>query len=733
TQIANTMRAQLQSQRDLLQALNQDYQRYSTQLNTLVSQERELATVVGEFGDFIDANILWSGGARILRPSDLANIHEALYWLIAPDAWQKTLSGLTDDLLGNPLHYGLATLSFLILLYCCVAFRPRLQALGEQARKKWHTTYNQTPAALAITFIQTLPAPLVLAFAAWRLAAVQGTLFPGALAQGLTSVAVLCLILGFTRQMFMPLGLVEAHFEWTAGQVRGTRHHFGLLLLVLAPLVFLIFCFEYQPVEDWKTSLGRVAFLAAMGAVLVTLFPLLARVLRAMLADETTWLSEHHGARLFLLLVAAGLPLLLALVAVSGYYYTALQLSVRLFWTATYCLALLFAFAMMRRWLVVTRRKLAVEQARRRRDTAKDDSGDKTVQEFTAEELDLARIDTQTQNLLRSVAVLALFFGVYFIWAGILPALKILERQELWHTRMEVEQQVPTQAGAPSEKQVTAVVRLQPVTAADAVFALLIAAFTIVAVQNLPSLIEIILLRWLKLGSGERYATIAIVRYTLVALGVFFVLRALGVGWNNVQWLLAAIGLGLGFGLQEIFANFVSGLILLFERPVRVGDIVTIGDKSGVVSRIRIRATTVTDWDKKDLVIPNKELITSQVMNWTLTDTTLRLKLRVGVAYGSDLAQVRETLLRVIREHPDVLKDPKPLVILEQFGASSVDFDVFVYVKLENGGEAKTELHLNIFNALRAAGIEIPFPQQDIHLRSGLENPSPPRTTQSPS
>ncbi|MBI2434424.1 MAG: hypothetical protein HYV26_16325, partial [Candidatus Hydrogenedentes bacterium] len=217
TQIANTMRAQLQSQRDLLQALNQDYQRYSTQLNTLVSQERELATVVGEFGDFIDANILWSGGARILRPSDLANIHEALYWLIAPDAWQKTLSGLTDDLLGNPLHYGLATLSFLILLYCCVAFRPRLQALGEQARKKWHTTYNQTPAALAITFIQTLPAPLVLAFTAWRLAAVQGTLFPGALAQGLTSVAVLCLVLGFTRQMFMPLGLVEAHFEWTAG------------------------------------------------------------------------------------------------------------------------------------------------------------------------------------------------------------------------------------------------------------------------------------------------------------------------------------------------------------------------------------------------------------------------------------------------------------------------------------------------------------------------------------
>ncbi|MBI2431832.1 MAG: mechanosensitive ion channel, partial [Candidatus Hydrogenedentes bacterium] len=548
--------------------------------------------------------------------------------------------------------------------------------------------------------------------------AVQGTLFPGALAQGLTSVAVLCLVLGFTRQMFMPLGLVEAHFEWTAGQVRGTRHHFGLLLLVLAPLVFLIFCFEYQPVEDWKTSLGRVAFLAAMGAVLVTLFPLLARVLRAMLADETTWLSEHHGARLFLLLVAAGLPLLLALVAVSGYYYTALQLSVRLFWTATYCLALLFAFAMMRRWLVVTRRKLAVEQARRRRDTAKDDSGDKTVQEFTAEELDLARIDTQTQNLLRSVAVLALFFGVYFIWAGILPALKILERQELWHTRMEVEQQVPTQAGAPSEKQVTAVVRLQPVTAADAVFALLIAAFTIVAVQNLPSLIEIILLRWLKLGSGERYATIAIVRYTLVALGVFFVLRALGVGWNNVQWLLAAIGLGLGFGLQEIFANFVSGLILLFERPV---------------SRIRIRATTVTDWDKKDLVIPNKELITSQVMNWTLTDTTLRLKLRVGIAYGSDLQRARDTLLRVIEEHPDVLKEPKPFIVLEQFGGSSIDFDVYLYVKLENGGKVKTELHMNIAQALHQAGIEIPFPQQDIHLRSGLENLSPPRPTQSPS
>jgi len=138
--------------------------------------------------------------------------------------------------------------------------------------------------------------------------------------------------------------------------------------------------------------------------------------------------------------------------------------------------------------------------------------------------------------------------------------------------------------------------------------------------KNIPGLLEIVVLQKLPIDTGGRFAVTAIARYLITVVGVVVAFGAIGVGWSKVQWLVAAISVGLGFGLQEIFANFVSGLMLLFERPIRIGDVVTVGGITGTVTRIRIRATTITDWDRKELVIPNKEFITGQVVNWTLSD-----------------------------------------------------------------------------------------------------------------
>ncbi len=132
-----------------------------------------------------------------------------------------------------------------------------------------------------------------------------------------------------------------------------------------------------------------------------------------------------------------------------------------------------------------------------------------------------------------------------------------------------------------------------------------------------------------------RYALVSLSQYLIVLIGGVWLFRVLGVSWANVQWLVAAISVGLGFGLQEIFANFVSGLIVLFERPIRVGDIVTIGGVSGTVTRIRARATSITDWDRKELIVPNKEFITGQLINWTLSDSVLRVVIKVALSYGA--------------------------------------------------------------------------------------------------
>jgi potassium-dependent mechanosensitive channel len=176
---------------------------------------------------------------------------------------------------------------------------------------------------------------------------------------------------------------------------------------------------------------------------------------------------------------------------------------------------------------------------------------------------------------------------------------------------------------------------------------------------------------------------------------------------------------GLGFGLQEIFANFVSGLIILFERPVRVGDIVTVDDISGVVSRIRIRATVITDFDRKELIVPNREFITGRVLNWTLSDQMNRVVINVGVAYGSDIDRVRDLLVKTASDNSFVLADPAPMATFEGFGDSSLCFVLRCYLpNLENRSSVVHDLHTKIHDRCRDEGIDIAFPQLDLHIRT---------------
>ena len=168
-------------------------------------------------------------------------------------------------------------------------------------------------------------------------------------------------------------------------------------------------------------------------------------------------------------------------------------------------------------------------------------------------------------------------------------------------------------------------------------------------------------------------------------------LGSLGLSWDKMQWLVAALGVGLGFGLQEIFANFISGIILLFERPIRIGDVITINNLDGTVSRIRIRATTLIDFDRKEILVPNKVFVTERLINWSLSDTVTRIILRVGFAYGSDLKKCREILLQAAKENRRVLRDPEPVVLFMSFGASTLDHELRVHVSDINDRLAATD------------------------------------------
>jgi potassium efflux system protein len=240
---------------------------------------------------------------------------------------------------------------------------------------------------------------------------------------------------------------------------------------------------------------------------------------------------------------------------------------------------------------------------------------------------------------------------------------------------------------------------------------------TVVSVRNFSGVMEILVFRRWSIEAGERYAVNQLAKYLLIAIGFVSVANELGGSWSEVQWLVAALGVGLGFGLQEIFANLVSGIILLFERPIRIGDTVTIGDVTGKVSRIQMRATTLIDWDQKELIVPNKTFITSQLVNWSLSDAITRIVIPVGIAYDSDVEFAHKVMMDTVKTTPKVLAEPAPSVVLIGFGDNSLQFSIRVFVnELADRLPVTHDLHVRLEKALRENHISIPFPHRDVYV-----------------
>jgi small-conductance mechanosensitive channel len=209
--------------------------------------------------------------------------------------------------------------------------------------------------------------------------------------------------------------------------------------------------------------------------------------------------------------------------------------------------------------------------------------------------------------------------------------------------------------------------------------------------------------------------------YALLMLGLLLALAAAGFQVGQLALVFGALGVGIGLGLQDVVKNFVSGLILMFERPMKPGDVVEITGTSGHVRDIGMRATTIRTFEGADVVVPNGTLLSEKLANWTLLDMHRRIELNVGVAYGSDPEQVRALLLPVVQSLPGVASEPAPNVLFSGFGASSLDFSIRAWTHDENWVETRSMLAMRVYSALRQAGIEIPFAQRDLHLRSMSE------------
>ncbi len=412
--------------------------------------------------------------------------------------------------------------------------------------------------------------------------------------------------------------------------------------------------------------------------------------------------------RLFIQLTPIGL---IALIAI-GYYYTALKL-ISLTITSYIIIVLwLLVRYIIYRSVQVASRRLAYRRLQEQR-------RNKTTENTTSVADDIILVPQQSEsikvgilksqiihitNIILWVIVASLLYNV---WSELIISADYLNNISLWN------QTITTENGT----------EIETITLFNLLIALVILAVTYILVKNIRSILEIFIFSRITLSQGTPYTITTLLTYAIVALGSASAFSSLGMSWAKLQWLFAALSVGLGFGLQEIFANFISGIIILFERPIRIGDVITVGEFSGTVSRIRIRATTLMDFDGKEVIVPNKNFVTERLTNWALSSATTRIIITIGVAYGSNLELTRKLLLQAADETETVLKDPAPVVYFLSFGASTLDHELRVYVgSLGDRNITVDALNRKIDQLFAENCIEIAFNQMDIFIKNQPNN-----------
>lgn len=676
----------MRTRSELLDRLNHQLNALLSESITLQLSQRQLQSKVRTLSETLDEQMFWIPSNKPLDLGWFKNVPTLLERQLSAMPWTSTIQALGAGLLERPLFFLPLFLVIIALLWWRRAINAKLGRLSGEVGHFRHDSQLHTPLALLLNLLLALPGTLFLALCGYLLQ-MDGRGQNVALGVAFYQMAQAWLVFYAAYRMLSPNRVAEVHFGWLTPQVAFLRNEIRRLGLVVLALVAVVAIAEHQPASLVDDVLGI--------AVVMTCYALMSwRLTRLLLKGPAS--QNAPPVRRFIGLLFSLLPLALIVVVGLGYYYTALKLTGRLIDTLYLLMAWVAIEATLIRGLTVAARRLAYQRAQARREAQTDDSSD----EVSAEPgLDIEQVNQQSLRLTR-MAMFGLFFVVlYWVWADLISVVSYLDNVTLYEF---------TSGDAESA-----------ITLNSVLGALLTIAITFALARNLPGLLEVTVLSRLHLAPGSAYAIGTLLSYTLVGTGIVSMLSTLGVSWDKLQWLVAALSVGLGFGLQEIFANFVSGLIILFEKPVRIGDVVTIGNLSGTVSRIRIRATTITDFDHKEIIVPNKTFVTDQLLNWSLSDTVTRVTIRIGVEFGSDLEQVRALLFQAARENPRVLKEPEPQVFFLNFGDSRLEHELRLHVRdLGDRNPVIDEINRRLDAEFREHGITIAFRQLDVHLKN---------------
>ncbi|KJM57153.1 miniconductance mechanosensitive channel MscM [Pluralibacter gergoviae] len=710
---ARILDAQLNTQKELLTSLLQGGDTLILELTKLKVSNGQLEDALTEVNEATHRYLFWTSDVSPISLSWPLDIVQDLRRLISLNTFSQlgkaSIMMLTSKETLIPLFAALILVGFSISSR--KHFTRFLERSSSRVGKVTQDHFWLTMRTVFWSILVASPLPVLWMTLGYGLQEAWPYPLAVAIGDGVTATVPLLWVVMICATFARPNGLFVAHFGWPRNRVARAMRYYLMSIGLIVPLIMALIMFDNLNDREFSASLGRLCFILICGALAIVTLSLKRAGLPLYLDKEGNG-DNMVNSLLWNLMMSA--PLLAILAAAVGYLATAQALLARLETSVAIWFLLLVIYHVIRRWMLIQRRRIAFDRARHRRAEmlAQRARGEEENQypismeglpEVDITEVDLDTLSAQSLRLVRSILMLIALLSVIILWSEIHSAFGFLENISLWDVTSTVQ----------------GVESLEPITLGAVLIAILVFIITLQLVRNLPALLELAVLQHISLTPGTGYAITTITKYLLMLIGGLVGFSMIGIEWAKLQWLVAALGVGLGFGLQEIFANFISGLIILFEKPIRIGDTVTIRDLTGSITKINTRATTISDWDRKEIIVPNKAFITEQFINWSLSDSVTRVVLTVPAPTDADTEEVTQILVTAAERCSLVLDNPAPEAFLVDLQQGIQLFELRIYAaEMGHRMPLRHELHQLILAGFREHGIEMPFPPFQMRLES---------------
>ena len=671
----------------------------------LRAKYNELNTTVGTLTTSINDHLFWLASNQGISLDFITNFYPTFMLQFRNFLRYTTTELVTHEILINYIQVLIPLLLIGFIFKRATPFFVRLTNELALRLDKASDNYTVTPRALIYHFFLILPKVAFITLIGSIF--IFFTVDDSDAQKNITFLLMLHLICFlYMRHIMEPNSLVQRHFSVSPRVIAQNRAIIDQLWFVSIPMLMIANMREAEPTKISGDVIGYP--LMVFGFLYLTFFAIktVKRSIERVKPDMTFWTIS---------IISIITPLTITVMLGLGYYYTVIQLLNRVAITLYICFLYLILSNTLRRELYVAEVKMlsAIRSRMQQQHEAQANAANLTATATATPEMQgkqrlesfrLELVNGRAYKLFNACLLTVFIYFMYQQWNDLAGVLTYLDHIYLWESIKIVDGQTISST----------------LSLGDVLLAIVIVIVAVVLNHNLPLLIErLFMIRKGVEAKSTSYTIKLITSYTITTLGVIFAASALGISWDNLQWLVAALSVGLGFGLQEIFGNFVSGIIILFERQLRVGDIVTLSNLSGTVSRIRIRATTITSFDNKEVVIPNKQFITSAVTNWSLSNTVTKLEFAIGVAYDADTNKAKDILRGIIRRCRDLNRDKKPLVFIKSLDASAVTIMCEVFVNEIGKRKAVYDyLSTEALRLFRDHNIEIPFDQLDVTIRN---------------